>query len=91
MFGQMSQMIYLFIFFWQTERGSAVSEENHWRKEGGDQKAQPKQPGKQPGAEIFHNTKRNGFKTSAHFLKQKMFYQQKERLRQKEANLSLPS
>lgn len=34
-----------FSFFLQTERGSAVGEENHWRKEGGDQKAEPQQPG----------------------------------------------
>lgn len=43
-FRQMSQIIFfcwLFGFFLQTERGSTVSQENHWRKEGGDQKDQP--------------------------------------------------
>lgn len=34
------------MLFLQIKRGSAVSEEDHRREEGGDQKDQPQQPGK---------------------------------------------
>lgn len=73
----------------QTERGSAVGEENHWGKEGGDQEDQPQQPGEAIStyvAEMVQNASRN-----VQSLSTFLFSQQKERLRQRDANLSLPS
>lgn len=59
---QTNESIFFLLWFLQTETGSAVNKENHWRKEGGDQKDQPEQPGKprfwQNGTEIFENTKK---------------------------------
>lgn len=85
-------MLLLIDTFLQIKRGSAVSEEDHRRKEGGDQEDQPEQPGKIQC--ILRKPRDSPLLHEVLLCVLSLIIicsAQKERLRQKEANMSSPS